>query len=534
MPERMKVDPERARRRALGAGLAVVACGAAVLAANAGPGLGGSAAGDLLMPLIGEALLLGATATCAARAVLVPGDRAAWAALALAIGCWTAGDAYRVVVSGDGPVRPYPSPADVAHLLFYPAAYTGLALLARARARSFRSLLWLDGLTGTIGMAALAISVLYPTVPQTGGDAAAVATHLAYPLGDALLLGLVAGVLAPCRWPPGRTWRLLGAGLALMAVADVVLVVASAHASLVAVLIGPASCLATLLLAAAAWQRDGDERRLAREGRRVLVVPLVFATIAVALLLYGQHGWVPVAGAALAALTLALVMFRTWLTFTENLRLLDTQRQAVTDELTGLANRRSMDRRLEGVLEERRRTGASAGLLVLDLDRFKELNDALATAPATCSPSSGPGSRAPCAMARSPAGWAATSSPSCSGRGRRAPASPMSPPGCTARSSARSRWRASASTCTRASVERSCPSTATTGRRCCAARTSPCMRPSTPARATSSIARSAISTREAGCGCSRSSGRRSPAGSSSSTTSPSAAWTTGAPPASRR
>ena len=55
--------------------------------------------------------------------------------------------------------------------------------------------------------------------------------------------------------------------------------------------------------------------------------------------------------------------------------LVDAERRAETDELTGLANRRSLERRLEatvaGVLRGRRRLS----VLVLDLDAFKAIND---------------------------------------------------------------------------------------------------------------------------------------------------------------
>ena len=49
--------------------------------------------------------------------------------------------------------------------------------------------------------------------------------------------------------------------------------------------------------------------------------------------------------------------------------------QASHDELTGLANRRMFTERLEHALLRSQRTGASLGLLYLDLDGFKAVND---------------------------------------------------------------------------------------------------------------------------------------------------------------
>lgn len=47
-----------------------------------------------------------------------------------------------------------------------------------------------------------------------------------------------------------------------------------------------------------------------------------------------------------------------------------------TDALTGLANRRMFDSELTRTLRRSRRTGSEASLLVIDLDHFKEVNDA--------------------------------------------------------------------------------------------------------------------------------------------------------------
>ena len=54
----------------------------------------------------------------------------------------------------------------------------------------------------------------------TEGDAAAIATNFAYPVGDLILLALVVAALALSGWRPGRAWLLLAIGLALSAIAD--------------------------------------------------------------------------------------------------------------------------------------------------------------------------------------------------------------------------------------------------------------------------------------------------------------------------
>ena len=52
------------------------------------------------------------------------------------------------------------------------------------------------------------------------------------------------------------------------------------------------------------------------------------------------------------------------------------QQQVVTDPLTGAFNRRQLDVALAAAVERRRRTGERASILVLDVDRFKDVNDA--------------------------------------------------------------------------------------------------------------------------------------------------------------
>nr|MBA2637176.1 GGDEF domain-containing protein [Solirubrobacterales bacterium] len=110
------------------------------------------------------------------------------------------------------------------------------------------------------------------------------------------------------------------------------------------------------------------------EGWRVLNAPLCFACLAVGLLGFGAVAGLPALPTLLALATVVAVMVRSGLAFAENLRLLNAHREARTDELTGLLNRRGFGARVDerlGAVDRR------VELLLLDLDRFKELNDTL-------------------------------------------------------------------------------------------------------------------------------------------------------------
>jgi diguanylate cyclase (GGDEF)-like protein len=111
-------------------------------------------------------------------------------------------------------------------------------------------------------------------------------------------------------------------------------------------------------------------------GSGALLVPGACALVAVGLLFQGYlAGGDAVAGLlALGAVLAALA--RTGLTFRDVRALADSRRQARTDELTGLPNRRSVFEVLE-TTDVRLTDGRGVAVLVLDLDRFKEINDSL-------------------------------------------------------------------------------------------------------------------------------------------------------------
>jgi len=130
------------------------------------------------------------------------GERAAWAVLALGLLGYAAADVYYLVALRDLAEAPYPSPADAGYLSIFPATFVALVLLVRARAPRLSSKLWLDGLICALAAGAVGSTVVLPLTASTEGSLAAVATNVAYPLGDCLILAFVASVMAsrclPC------------------------------------------------------------------------------------------------------------------------------------------------------------------------------------------------------------------------------------------------------------------------------------------------------------------------------------------------
>lgn len=84
--------------------------------------------------------------------------------------------------------------------------------------------------------------------------------------------------------------------------------------------------------------------------------------------------------ALVSQVSTAVLLVATGLTLLINTTLAalrDTQLAAETDLLTGILNRRGFEARAERMLERRRRTGAQVALLLIDIDRFKRVNDTL-------------------------------------------------------------------------------------------------------------------------------------------------------------
>ncbi len=349
--------------------------GLATFTAHVAFGLGGPRLDPFFNYWVYEGLELLAVAACVLRAALVRAERAAWASLAVGALGWTVGDIVYDFVYGGRP--PFPSVADGFYLAFYPACYLALVLLVRARLSSFNRSLWLDGVMALLAAAAAGASVLLEVVlDHTHGRPALIATNLAYPLGDILLLALVVGVFALTGWRPGRTWTLIGLSLILGTVADgVFLYQSSTNTYAEGTILDALWPASLLLLALSAWQpvtrRPGVELR----GRALFATPAVCGLIALGVLASDHVQPLNVLAIALGGATIVTVLARTGLTFRENADILArTRTQAITDALTGLGSRRKLIADLERLFAASEQAEARI-LILFDLDGFKQYND---------------------------------------------------------------------------------------------------------------------------------------------------------------
>lgn len=359
------------RAFALVTGIALAAYGAHVAFGFGGPGSEG-----FFQDWVYNALVLAAALSCLIRGIVWQAERARWLSLGVGLLCLFAGELYYTLHLSHLANPPYPSLADGLYLAFYPAGFAALVLFAPRASRQLRACLWLDGIVSVLGVGALtAALLLQPIVSSTGGNELEVATTLAYPLGDVTLLGFVVGLLALNAWKPSRSWTLIAAGLATMAVADGIFLWQSANGSYV-----EGSALdalwpaAALLMGHAAWQPSAREAtRL--EGWRLLAMPALFALMPVGLLVYGNFHSMNTPALVLAAAALVVVIVRMAYTFSNTLRVTAAATTAaLTDALTGLGNRRALLAELEAELAEPAADNSSV-LVMFDLDGFKDYND---------------------------------------------------------------------------------------------------------------------------------------------------------------
>ena len=318
---------------------------------------------------------VGAGAMCLLRGIAVRKERLAWLLMGAGLLSWGAGDITWTLLLADDPSPPYPSISDVLYLIFYPASYASLLLVARSRAESFRSSLWLDGAIAALTVAAVIATLAFqPIVDATSGSPTQIAVNLAYPVGDLLLMALVVTVFGLNAWRLDPVWLLLGGGLALSAVADGIYLVQTAKGTYIeGTLLDAAWPASAFLVALAAW---APTKKIALHDWVIMAVPVGGGFIAVQLLVYDHFERVNAAAVSLAAWALLLALARMALAFLENQRTLSlTHTEARTDSLTGLRNRRSLVSDLEAQLALADHVRPRA-LLLFDLDGFKEYNDA--------------------------------------------------------------------------------------------------------------------------------------------------------------
>jgi diguanylate cyclase (GGDEF)-like protein len=294
---------------------------------------------------------------------------------------WTFGDTALTIESLGGATPPTPSVADAFYLTFFVLAYVALVLYVRGEVRRLATPNWLDGGIAALGAAALCAAFAFHAIETlTREGVLATAVNLAYPLGDVLLLTLVVGGTALLAGRSRGPWLLLAGGIGLNVVGDTFnLLQSSVGSSHVGTVVnGIAWPTAIWMMSMSMWLPRGRSDPLAAQKPTGFLLSGVAAACGLAILVAGTLEHVNGVAIGLATAALALVCIRTG-TSVRALRALTRERQrlSVTDQLTGLGNRRHLFDVLDAFFAEEIAAPEPRRLafLFVDLEHFKEIND---------------------------------------------------------------------------------------------------------------------------------------------------------------
>ncbi|MDX6658703.1 MAG: hypothetical protein QOH62_3496, partial [Solirubrobacteraceae bacterium] len=320
-----------------------------------------------------------AFAMCALRAARDREERLGWALVAAGIGSWTAGEIYYTQVLWSLDEIPVPSWADVGYLALCPLWFAGFAIIARHRILGTAATVWIDGLCAALAVGAVGAAVVFaPVVHSAQGRPLAVATNLAYPISDVMIVAMCAAVMTLRGWRLDRTWILLGAGVLMFWIADSVYLVQTANGTYTT---GGAFdsgwWLGLIAVSAASWQPVAAMREARSDSTLTIAMPVAFAAIAIAVLAYGSERsqQLGILATVLACGSVAMVLVRLVMTFGEHTAMLRASRhEARNDALTALPNRRALQHDLDIALDDAR-NGEAVTLVLFDLAGFKDYND---------------------------------------------------------------------------------------------------------------------------------------------------------------
>lgn len=316
------------------------------------------------------------------RSITHPAERRWVLPICAGILCFAVGMDFYLVspaddYSGAGPVM-----TQVAYLVVYPLLLSGVLLALGQHLPRARMIVGLDGLTGALAGAAITASAVAPLVARIWDGSPGTVWGLAFVFGDLLLVAASLGALAIVGLTQGRKFAVWALGMLVFTVGDIILSYLLAFGRYQA-----GTWLDTLwmiglgLIAVGATMRGGTLEAYVPPARSLAVVTL--ASLAAVTVLTIAPDWTANPLPTLLALaTLALCGIRFALGFLQLRELAVVRAQALTDDLTGLANRRALYARLDELLGSHEEGPADGrpdqfALVLVDLDRFKEVNDSL-------------------------------------------------------------------------------------------------------------------------------------------------------------
>jgi len=308
--------------------------------------------------------------------------RSAWLALAVGIVLITVGNLVYTFHDQNLIPIPDPAPSDAVYLVAYAAFIIGVAILTQSSFGRFHASVRLDGAIAGLAIGALAGMAWFGPLWHMTGRPLEIAVNMAYPLCDLVLIVLLVAGLAPHRYQPNWSTMLLMAGMTCFVVGDLfTLNQIAANTYVPGTPLDEAWPIGLFFIAVAAsvrYRRRGPRPAAsASSPAGITAVPVLFGILSLGVLAASLLWHASALVQAMAIAALALVIGRMWMTLREVRHSVGNYQDARTDDLTGLPNRRAFFEHLQSPAFTDPAKGALAGVLLVDLDGFKEVNDAL-------------------------------------------------------------------------------------------------------------------------------------------------------------
>jgi diguanylate cyclase len=273
---------------------------------------------------------------------------------------------------------PFPSLVDVFFTAYYPVTMVAIVVLLRRQVRGVltKSITFdavICALTATAYLLWLALSEI---LASANGSAFERFVSLLPPVFDGLLVSLVVIAVALLgRRLPIYWWALLS-GLVIQSAVDVRYYLLIARDSYVEGTYADAAWPFACVLMVVAMALGRTPTTPATRSRSWLQLATASTMGMLSLILLGIDRYVaeiPESSFAIAMIAITAVGGRAVWSYRDVHRLAETRQAANTDELTGLGNRRTLSEALDGL----RRQSTPFALMIIDLDRFKAVNDSL-------------------------------------------------------------------------------------------------------------------------------------------------------------
>jgi len=311
--------------------------------------------------------------------------RRAWILISAACASWGIGEIvwswYEVALRRD---VPFPSLADVGYLTLVPLAIAGMLMFPAAHSRaSSRTRALIDAMIICASLLFLSWAIVLGPLYRAGsGTALAQTIGLAYPSSDVVIISLIAFLVARSQTSGRIPLALLGTGLAAIAVADSGFAYFTTVGSYASGNLIDTGWFAGFLLIGLGGLRMARTEAVERRSthRRGVWIPYLAAGLAVVLagIEKGTNGVLEPFLFWCMLVIVGLVLVRQMLTLRDRLTLEDElARQALSDSLTGLANRSLFRDRVGLALARMQRSSTPFAVAFLDLDDFKTTNDTM-------------------------------------------------------------------------------------------------------------------------------------------------------------